>query len=135
LQPTIVNIQYKERKANVKTKTEPEPKAKHPVSNLVPLTLPVIAASIERSQVRVLTNFYFRPLKPFVFSVTEKVFARKISKQFKQNVNFFFARNIRVAVNTVTHSSAVIKRLDAATKIATTGSAMSRNEQHRPRWR
>jgi hypothetical protein len=116
----------------VKTKTEPEPKAKHPVSILLPLTFPVIAASIERSQVRLLTNFYFWTLKRFVFSVTEKIFARKISKQFKQNVNFFFARGARCQSNTVTHNSVVIKQLGAATKMMTAGSAAAQKKLHVP---
>jgi len=64
--------------------------------------------------------------------MTEKTFARKISKQFKQNVNFFFARDVRGASNTVTHNSVVIKQLDAATKITTTGSVATQNELHLP---
>jgi hypothetical protein len=55
--------------------------------------------------------------------MTEKIFARKISKQFKQNVNFFFARDARFASCTVSHNCAVIKELYAATKMMTAGSA------------
>ena len=84
----------------MKTKTELELKAKHPVSILLLLTFPAIPASIERSQVRLFANSYLWPLKRFVFSMTEKIFARKISKQFKQNVNFFSTHHVRDASKT-----------------------------------
>ncbi|HUV65616.1 MAG TPA: hypothetical protein VMW24_17085 [Sedimentisphaerales bacterium] len=106
----------------MKTKTELEPKAKHPVLILLLLTFPAIAASIERSQVRLICEFLPLAIETICIFNDRENLCKKNLRQFKQNVNFFLTRDVRDASNTVAQSSAVIKQSDAATKITTAGS-------------
>ncbi|MHC4679852.1 MAG: hypothetical protein ACYTEK_14250 [Planctomycetota bacterium] len=119
-------------------KTELEPKAKHPVPILLPLTFLVILASISRSQVRLFANSCPWPLKRFVFLMNAslmnaRLFARKFSDNSNKILFFFSALDVRRASKTPEQNSVVIKQPDAATKIAAVRCTPAQNQLYMPR--
>jgi hypothetical protein len=114
----------------VKTKTELEPKAKHPVSIFVPLTFPGIAASIEKSQVRLIYDFLPLAIETIRIFNDMKYLCKKNLKTIQTKCEFFLIARYARRQQHCRADFRRNKKRRAATKITTAGCTATQNKRH-----